>query len=288
MSGFTENVKTFNSVVRTVVVTVFVGIVGLGGYLGYTTFVQPLLKDRQALAQTQTELANAKSELEASQKKLETAIEKIEEQDETIQQQLETIAELGEQIEKLETAMRLLKVDHRLARIDVLSIREDPKTKQVETTVSLQEVDEDGNSIGEANKFVVQGQNIYVDFWLAKFEDKYIEENDLLRSTTICMFKSIYGENEAPAEATAIEKPWVRPEAYAGGSKMSDFEKKIWKDFWTIANDNSKSKELGIRANHGQAVYVKAEEGKSYLIELRASDGLSFKSVDAEPKEPQG
>ena len=145
-----------------------------------------------------------------------------------------------------------------------------------------------GHSIGDASQFRVKGRNIYVDFWLAEFEDKYIEESDLLRSTTLCMFKSIYGENEAPADATRIEKPWVRPEAYAGGSRMSEFEEKIWKDFWTIANDSTKSKELGIRANHGQAVYVKAEEGKTYQIELRASDGLSFKTITTATDEPQG
>ena len=69
---------------------------------------------------------------------------------------------------------------------------------------------------------------------------------------------------------------------------MSEFEEKIWKDFWTIANDSTKSKELGIRANHGQAVYVKAEEGKTYQIELRASDGLSFKTITTATDEPQG
>lgn len=288
MSGISESIKTVNSVVRTAIIGAFVLVVSAGGYFGYSMFVKPLLKDRQALEETKTELASAKIELEKNQKELHAANQKIGEQDETIKEQAQEIDQLGEQIEKLETAMRLLKVDHRLANIKVLSIVEDPKTKKVKTTVSLQEVDADGNTIGEASQFVVQGRNIYVDFWLAKFEDKYIEESDLLRSTTLCMFKSIYGENEAPADATPIERPWVRPKAYAGGSKMSEFEKRIWNDFWTIANDSSKSKELGIRANHGQAVYVKAEEGKTYQIELRASDGLSFKSVNSKPDEPQG
>lgn len=281
MSGFSESVKTVNSLVRTLVIGAFVAIVGLGGYFGYTTFLSPLLKDRKALAEAQ-------NQLEANQKKLDAANQQIEKQTETIRDQATKIDELGQQIEKLETAMRLLKVDHRLAKIKVLSIVEDPKTKEVKTRVSLQEIDGEGNPIGEDSEFVVKGRNIYVDFWLAKFEDKYIEESDLLRSTTLCMFKSIYGEMEAPIDATPIEKPWVRPEAYAGGSKMTDFEKKIWQDFWTIANDNTRSQELGIRANHGQAVYVKAEEGKTYLIQLRASDGLTFKAVSDEDKVPQG
>lgn len=238
--------------------------------------------DRQKLDKTLNELTSARKELEQSQQDLAQARIDIAQRDKTIEEQTEKIEALIEQVDKLETSIRLLKIDHRLAQIKVLSIDEDPESNQPRTTVSLQEIDSEGNPIGEARKFTIRGRNIYVDFWLAKFEDKYIEESDLLRSTTLCMFKSIYGELEAPADATPIEKPWIRPEAYASGSKMSEFEKKIWQDFWTIANDSTKSRELGIRANHGQAVYVKAEEGKTYLIQLRASDGLTFKTLDSD------
>lgn len=284
MSGVTDGIKTFNSLVWTLIFGAFVGILALGGYFAYSAILAPLLKDRQALAATQSQLEDTRSQLQASQQQLDVANLKIEEQLTTIRDQADQIEKLGEEIEKLETAMRLLKVDHRLAKIKVLSIVEDPMTQEVRTRVALQEIDTDGNPIGDPSEFAIKGRNIYVDFWLAKFEDKYIEESDLLRSTTLCMFKSIYGEEEAPINATPIEKPWVRPEAYAGGSKMSDFEKQIWNDFWTIANDSSKSRELGIRANHGQAVYVKAEEGKTYLIQLRASDGLTFKPLSEDDK----
>ena len=57
---------------------------------------------------------------------------------------------------------------------------------------------------------------------------------------------------------------------------MSDFEKQIWDDFWTIANDKARAEALGIRAIHGGADYIKVAKGKSYLVVLRASDGLSI------------
>ena len=38
----------------------------------------------------------------------------------------------------------------------------------------------------------------------------------------------------------------------------------------------TKARELGIRAAHGQAVSIKTQKGKSYRILLRASDGLSI------------
>jgi hypothetical protein len=71
------------------------------------------------------------------------------------------------------------------------------------------------------------------------------------------------------------------PRAYARGGQVSNFERKIWDDFWVIANDPSRAEALGIRAAHGQAVSMKVQEGKSYRVELRASDGLSIVPDDA-------
>jgi hypothetical protein len=286
MSGLSESFKAFNSFAQTVILGVFLAIVVAGGYFAYLMFIDPLLEDRKALAAANDQLAAATGDLKISQAKLESAEQEISKQGETIRLQSEEITTLGKEIDHLKTAMRLLKVDHRLASIKVLKVSVDPETKEVTARVSLQEVDADGNPLDDPREFETKGEKVYVDFWLAKFEDKYIEENDLLRSTTLCMFKSIYGEKEAPADGSRIEKPWVRPAAYAGGSKMTEFEERIWRDFWTIANDQSKSKELGIRANHGQAIYFKAEQGQQYLIELRASDGLSIKPV--EQNKPSG
>ena len=58
---------------------------------------------------------------------------------------------------------------------------------------------------------------------------------------------------------------------------MSEFEQKIWDDFWEVANSKAKQDELGIRAIHGEALSIKAMKGNTYYIDLRASGGLSLK-----------
>jgi hypothetical protein len=65
---------------------------------------------------------------------------------------------------------------------------------------------------------------------------------------------------------------------------MSDFEQRIWSDFWSIANDPQRAAGLGIRAAHGEAVSMKVATGRSYRLELRASGGLSI--VPAEGRRP--
>jgi hypothetical protein len=43
-----------------------------------------------------------------------------------------------------------------------------------------------------------------------------------------------------------------------------------------IANDPERAEQMGIRAAHGLALSMKVQKGKSYTVQLRASDGLSL------------
>ena len=54
---------------------------------------------------------------------------------------------------------------------------------------------------------------------------------------------------------------------------MSDLERKIWDDFWTIANSPQQAAKLGIRTLHGDAVSIKVIQGKTYRITVRSSGG---------------
>ena len=98
-----------------------------------------------------------------------------------------------------------------------------------------------------------------------------IEQADLERGTSLLLFKRIFGSGQKPDDGYPLDEVGSAPKAYARGGKMSDFERKIWDDFWNIANDSEKAKQLGIRAAHGGAPFMKVEKGKSYRILLRAS-----------------
>ena len=65
---------------------------------------------------------------------------------------------------------------------------------------------------------------VYIDCWIVKFDDKYIEEAALHRSTSLCLFKSIYGELDGPVASYSLEEVGARPMAYARGSKLTEFD----------------------------------------------------------------
>ncbi len=293
MGRTVEALSTVNSLIRTMLALVVVGGLGVGAWWGYS-----VVDDRaNALAKRDQLLSEANAELGEKQREIEQKDAVIAEKDELLGEKETAIAGLNdeisdlnveitdlnveikqkdEEIEKLDTAMRLLKIDHRKAELRVVSQDHDPESGKLFTTVEFVEVNDDGRPIDQPRQFRLEGDVVYVEAQVVSFEDKYVEQADPLRSTSICVFQRIFGERQKPMDGHSLDKEGARPKAYETGGKISDFEKKIWYDFWTIANDKAKAAELGIRAAYRDAPSMKVQPGKKYQLNLRASGSLSI------------
>jgi hypothetical protein len=166
--------------------------------------------------------------------------------------------------------------------LTVLEQDVDPQTNQLYTVGQFVEVNDNGEAISEPKQFRINGDVVYIDHWVVKFDDQFVERAEIDRATSLVLFRRIFGENQTPNDGFAIDVVGSRPQAYGSGNSMSEFEKKIWDEFWTIANDEARARELGIRAAHGEAPSMKLQKGKSYKVLLRASDGLSI-TPDSSP-----
>jgi hypothetical protein len=235
--------------------TAVVGAAGYGGYLAYDYYHEP----REQLATKQAELDQARKNLESSEKRL---------------------AETSAQLERTQVAMQLLKVRRRLARLKCLEQKPNPDTGKLESTIEFVEVNNEGQPIGQAKRFTLAGDLVYVDSLTVTFDDKYVEQSDLDRSTAIVLFQRIFGEHQEPIHGQRVDELRTRPTAYARGTPMSDFETKIWDDFWQIANDPARSGEMGIYAAHGQAPSMRVVPGKTYELELRSTGDMTFRTLE--------
>ena len=260
-----ETISTINSAVRTFLAMVVCGTLGTGGFYAYNTFHAQEIAAKLAEAK----LAEAESEVAAAKKRIAKQETDLAAQEEVIQQK-------SEQISKLETSLRFLKVDHRLAKLNVLDQTTNAEGK-LTSKLEFIELNPEGQPLGQAQRFEVQGEVVYIDGLVVKFEDKYIEQAELDRATSLFVFKRIFTDVQNPRDGFPIDDVGAQPLAYSRGSQPSDLEKKIWSDFWSIAGNEEKAKQLGIRAAHGQAVSIKPEKGASYRLELRASDGLTIR-----------
>jgi len=278
MPGIVDSLATINSFLRTGLAIVFVGLLGLGGWFGYQVYSEG---DR-ALRERDEQLASVRGELTAKQALLDQQSREVEEQIEQIEALTIDLRVKEEKIQKLDTSLRLLKVSHRVGWLTVLEQDTDPATNELYTVAQFVEVNEQGEPIGTPQQFRIAGDVVYIDNWVVKFDDEFIERAEIDRATSLVLFRRIFGEHQTPNDGLVIDAVGSRPQAYGTSGVTSEFEQKIWAEFWTIANDEARAKQLGIRAAHGEAPSMKLQKGKSYKVLLRASDGLSI-TPDSSP-----
>lgn len=289
MGRVNDTISNVNSALRNLLLLVLIAGAGIAGYKGYDLYNEP----RQQLADKQAELETTTTKLKQATQDLATKQQEV--------LDLGTkLTETKEQLEKVEVSMKLLKVQHRLARLKVLDQHEvaslnpvtpsdgtktPPSKSNVLTKVEFTEVNEHGEPIGQSKQFEIDGDMVYVDYLNVTFDDKFIEQADLDRSTSLVLFQRVFGEHQQPVQGFQLDTVGTRPTAYARGTENSDFEKKIWDDFWLIANDPKRAADIGIRAANGEAVSIRVRPGKTYEIDLKASGGMTIRPV--EPPVPQ-
>ena len=285
MGAMNQTISNVNTTLRTLLMLVLVGGAGIGGYKAYEVYNKP----QRQLANTQDELRRTRGNLQKAHASLAT------EQKRNAELASQN-AEQAATIERQQIAMQLLKVRRRLARLTVLDQRErtdedataaaaeteNEVPQNLVTRIEFVEINDGGDPIGEAKEFEIVGDMVYVDYLRVTFDDKYIEESDLDRSTAICLFQRIFGEYQDPAEGFHLDTVGTRPTAYARGTEMSDFERKIWNDFWLIANDGRRAAELGIHAAHGNAVSIRVKPNQTYEIDLRSTGEMSIRPAGRE------
>ncbi|MEZ6088472.1 MAG: hypothetical protein R3C05_10690 [Pirellulaceae bacterium] len=259
MGRISDTLNTINTSIRTFLMVCLAGILGSAGYVTYEAFDA----ERRKAAETEAALASTKVELDQANTEIERQ---------------------SKEITRMETAMHLLKVDHRLAILEVLSQQEKPDSDQIVTTVRFTELSPQREPVGEPKVFSVQGEIIYLDSWVVKFDDKFVESADIARGTSLALFRRVFGENQKPTDGYLLDEVGSMPQAYLRGGEPSDFEREIWAQFWEFAADREKAAEKGIRAAHGEAPSFKAIPGQVWEVTVRASGGLSVTRLEgAEP-----
>jgi hypothetical protein len=238
-------------------VAVLLGALGYAGCVGYQTYVVPAQEAKVAKA----ELAKMNERYDELHRNFELK---------------------SAENERLTTAVKLLKVDRRLANVDIVATGKEENGDPY-MDVEFYEVSGEGKKIGETRSFRLKGDELYVSTWVAQFEDRYVETGDLIRGSSLCVFKRIWGNLDGPNGGFALDNPDANdggvPVFYENESPATALERKIWTDFWSVSNDPQKQKELGIRTSSGIAPFIQIARGQTYQYELRSSGGPSVKPL---------
>ncbi len=268
-------IQALNSLLGLLLTLAIATVVGVAGWFGYETY--------NAEKWAQSRLVEQEAELEAKQRQLDRLSVDVEEKSARIVALGEDVKAKQKEIDRLATALKLLKVDRRVAQISVLSQQGSAQGGDLVTKFSFVELNENGEPMGDPRVFTVEGDMIYLDSWVVKFGDEYVELGDELRSTSIYLFRRVFGEAQQPTEGFPLDRPDSQPTAYRTGGQPSQFEQQLWNRFWDYANDPGLAEKAGVRAAHGEAPSIKLLPGKRYRVELRSSGGLSVVPDDPQP-----
>lgn len=268
MAGTFQNVNVF---FRTVVL---LALVLLAAW--WTVLLRSkLAASERSLAERTEELAAAQSDLQERRAEIQRLGTELERRAAEVRRLEEVVLEKERQIQALELANRLLKVQHRVATLEVLAQGASAESPElVRTTVRFTELGPDGEPLDLGRELTVAGQRVYVEALVIQFEDRYVEQGDALRGTSLCLFQRLFGEDQKPSEGVPLDSPGQQPSVYGGDMAGDAVHRALWERFWDYANDPALARELGVRALQGEAPFVEARVGATYRLELRAAGGL--------------
>lgn len=192
------------------------------------------------------------------------------------------VTRLEGEIVKREVQLKYLRQRRRVARVDqIVSIPEPESQGGSMTSFRFQEMDEAGLPVGPSQPFTIRGDIAYFEALVVKFDDEFVERNDLLKGSSLLLFRRVFGEYQAPADGFPLDAVGQRPHGYETDPPAGSlFYQDLWSRFWEYSLEPEVARQAGVRAMHGEAPFVKLAPGKAYEIDLRSSEGLVITVVD--------
>jgi hypothetical protein len=185
------------------------------------------------------------------------------------------IRALTERNEALEAAVRLLRYTERRAQLVVLD--QTPGVDgHVRSRVRFTELDPQGDPVGELRELWLDGDEVYVDALVIKFDDSFVTAGDALKGKALLLFRRIFTDRRRPADGDVLDREGQMPQSYAAERAPTAFERELWARFWELANDPEEARRRGVRALHGEAVSTRLRKDRVYTITLRSTGELTI------------
>ena len=191
------------------------------------------------------------------------------------------IGELEQELQTRDLQLDFLRARNRVARVEVLDqvLRPD-QPGGMTTRLRFVELGPDGKALNEGQEFELAGDVAYFEALVIKFDDDFVANNDLLRGSSLLLFRRIFGEYLAPSDGFQLDTVGQYPQSYSPEHQDETFHRDLWARFWEYALEPSVVRESGVRAMHGEAPFIKLEPGHNFELELRSSGGLTIRPAE--------
>jgi hypothetical protein len=204
-----------------------------------------------------------------------------------LKEEAERLAREGAELREI---VQRLTIERRVAEVHVLQQHFDENGEVMQTVIQLSEIGRDGEPM-PPTVFGIPSAVPHFDALVIKFDDSFVAQGDELRGHSLTLFRRVYGETQAPEDGYWLGAKGSVPDVYRVNEEPSEFEKRLWREFWNYASDPEKARGAGVRVAQGEAVYAPMKAGESWQLTLESDGGLNLiKQDDTAPlpmaKEP--
>ncbi|OGW79701.1 MAG: hypothetical protein A3G33_01470 [Omnitrophica bacterium RIFCSPLOWO2_12_FULL_44_17] len=179
----------------------------------------------------------------------------------------------------LQQIVERLSADSRIAEVLVTKSRYNEASGKLETTIKFLEYDASGKPL-EPRYFTFQGNIIQFQSLVIRFKDEFVNAGDSLRGKSIYLFLRAFVLDEKNAQVFNITEMNGIPKGYKIPNVKSDFERKLWEEFWTLALDPKAREREGIKNAQIEAPGSIFLPGTIYTLQIEHDGGIR---IDTEP-----
>ena len=189
------------------------------------------------------------------------------------------VAQRFEENRILRQVIERLTADSRIAEVLVTQSSFNETTKKIETTIKFLEYDTSGKPIAP-RYFTFQGNIIQFQALVIRFQDRLVQAGDKLRGKSAYIFlRAFVLDSEKPQIFNLIDVNQI-PQGYKVPGVKSEFETKLWKEFWSYALDPKARERMGIKNAQIEAPGSMFLPGTIYTIKIEHDGGIR---IDTQP-----
>jgi len=173
----------------------------------------------------------------------------------------------------LKKVIERLSAESRVADVLVTKSEYDEETEKIMTTIKFLEYDAAGKAL-KPKYFKFYGNIIQFQALVIRFQDRLVQSGDKIRGKSAFLFlKAFVLEGKATQEFLITETEGV-PAGYKIPGEKSEFEARLWEEFWNYALDPEARERSGIKNAQIEAPGTMFLPGSIYTIFIEHDGGL--------------
>ncbi len=179
----------------------------------------------------------------------------------------------------LRQVVERLSADSLVAEVLVTKSEYDEVSKKIQTTIKFLEYGPDTKPL-EPRYFSFRGNLIQFQALVVRFQDALVKSGNRLKGKSAFIFLKAFVLDGPDTQVFDITKHDEIPRGYQIPGVTSDFERDLWKEFWSYALDPARRAAAGVKNAQIEAPGSLFLPGSIYTLRIEHDGGLRIDARD--------